>query len=126
MSKYSELLEERGWTVLLEETFGDWQGDFAITLKRGDVYAFTIIGYGSCGGCDWYQSVFDYLESDEDIAKAEEDMARELEEGIDTMGDKNLVVEYILSNERLGNDWYRHEDGWQVAVDRLVKSVRNG
>lgn len=142
MSNYSELLEKRGWTVLHEEVFGSWQGDYAITLKRNDIYAFTIIGYGSCSGCDTYEALIPYEEYDyevglngdgrytiknqKEIDEAGAVLAKDLEESIAVMGDKLLVVQYIASEERLANDWYRHEDGWQVAVDRLIKSVHHG
>ena len=56
----------QGWTVLHESVFGDWQGDYAITLKRGDIYAFTVIGYGSCSGCDHYEAAIPYERYDED------------------------------------------------------------
>lgn len=133
MSNYSALLEMQGWTVLHESVFGDWQGDYAITLKRGDIYAFTVIGYGSCSGCDQYEAAIPYERYDkndniingDEIQDALENLSLLYERTIDIRSDnKQDIIKYIGGEAREGFDWYRHEPTFEAEIETLVRSLQ--
>lgn len=133
VSKYASLLERRGWTILHESVFGDWQGDYAITLKRGDVFAFTVIGYGSCSGCDTYEALIPWEDVDDndnitnaaEIEEALEELSASYDQSVAFRStDKQEVIKYIGGEGREGLDWYRHDSTFEDEIMNLVKSLQ--
>ena len=59
-SSYNELIEmlhpDVSWTFEMDN---DYQGDFFTAGTDGQDWYFIQGSFGSCGGCDWLQSVFD-------------------------------------------------------------------
>lgn len=54
---YREALEDRGLKVVAETAFGDYQGDLVFVLRGPDGrHGVTVVGYGSCSGCDARQA----------------------------------------------------------------------
>jgi hypothetical protein len=42
-------------TIVMELRDDDYQGDERYLLEKNGKYGYTIIGFGSCSGCDWLQ-----------------------------------------------------------------------
>jgi hypothetical protein len=42
-------------TIVMELNDDDYQGDERYLLEKNGKYGYTIIGFGSCSGCDWLQ-----------------------------------------------------------------------
>ena len=66
---YDQIVATQG-EMLGNWTLGDWQGDYVYLLKNEDRYAFTVIGYGSCSGCDALEA----CESDEEFNELKEEI----------------------------------------------------
>lgn len=47
-------------TLIAENYFGSYQGDYIITLANGDTIELYKGGYGSCSGCDWLEAEKDW------------------------------------------------------------------
>lgn len=52
---YDTWMEELG-TVRAFANLGSYQGDYVYLIQDGDRWGTSIIGYGSCSGCDAYQA----------------------------------------------------------------------
>lgn len=111
---YQEMMTNSGYNVLAWETFGDYQGDYAAVLSNGMDYGFTVIGYGSCSGCDAL-------------------------EGCDTQEEYDTLMESVRNNIFWGNqydvrnkilnsfddnNWYRSDAGFNDSVMKLLKAVK--
>lgn len=109
-------LEARGLNIIAWETFGDWQGDYAVIFKANDnLFAFTVIGYGSCSGCD----VMEACENEKEYKELISDVVNSL---------KWTTAEEIVAqikDEYDDNNWYRHESTFKESVDKLIKAVSN-
>lgn len=134
MSNYSDLLKMRGWTILHESVFGDWQGDYAITLERNGVYGFIVIGYGSCSGCDAYEAAIPYethskltgeVTNQSEIDAAKENLSYRYEYEIPIISSsKREIIKYIGGEGREGLDWYRHDSTFESEIEYLVRSIQ--
>ena len=107
---YDEIVATQG-EILKDWVIGDWQGDYVYLVKNGDQYAFTVIGYGSCSGCDVLQS----CENDEEFNSLKEDIIS----GI-VWGTKQDVYDYINNQE--ANRWYFHEEEW-VDIRKEIMEI---
>ena len=54
---HQEILERQGFEILGWESFGSYQGDYAAVVKKDGKVGFTVIGYGSCSGCDALEAI---------------------------------------------------------------------
>ena len=55
---YEQLVESWGHTVISFDTTGHYQGDHEVLLRdAAGRWGITVIGYGSCSGCDALESV---------------------------------------------------------------------
>ena len=122
MSDYSAAIGRKGWTVLHEAVFGYHQGDYAMTLRKGDVFAFTVVGYGSCSGCDWYEADVPWQEGPEREA-AIEVIAAELERTLDVTGSVTQIAAFIENDGRKALDWYRNESTFDDEIIALMRSL---
>jgi len=95
----------KGWTV------GDWQGDYVYLLKNGDKYGFTVIGYGSCTGCDSLQA----CENDKEFNELKEDIIKHI-----FWGTKQEVLDYAFNEN--ANRWYYHEEDF-VEIQKEIREM---
>lgn len=107
---YDEIVATQG-EIIKDWTLGDWQGDYVYLLKNGDKYAFTVIGYGSCSGCDALQG----CENDEEFNSLKEGIIN----GI-VWGTKQDVYDYVFNQE--ANRWYFHEKDW-VEIRKEIMEI---
>lgn len=106
---YDEIVATQG-EVLGDWVVGSWQGDYVYLLKNDDRYAFTVIGYGSCSGCDALEA----CSNDEEFNELKEDIIK----GI-VWGTKQEVHDYIFNQE--ANRWYFHEEHWEVIGKEILE-----
>lgn len=114
MPGYREMLEAEEIEILAWETFGSYQGDYAVVVKRNDLLGFIVIGYGSCSGCDAL-------------------------EGCDTQEEYDSLMLGVLSSIQWGgpeairskitnlfddNNWYRHDEGFVDSIAKLLKAIK--
>lgn len=57
---YAEAMEAAGAKVLAFEEFGSYQGEWWAKVEFNGVTGFVGGSYGSCSGCDAFQSEFGY------------------------------------------------------------------
>ena len=107
---YYEIVATQG-EILKDWIIGDWQGDYVYLLKNGDKYAFTVIGYGSCSGCDALEG----CENDEEFNRLKESIIN----GI-VWGTKQDVYDYVFNQE--ANRWYFHEEDW-VGIRKEIMEI---
>lgn len=60
MSDYRDALEQAGAEVLCFEHFGSYQGDWWAKVTYNSETFWVTGSYGSCSGCDAFQSEFGY------------------------------------------------------------------
>ncbi len=63
---YQEALEKAGAKVLAFEAFGSYQGTWLAIVERDGEIGIVEGSYGSCSGCDAFQSEFDYSSAPEE------------------------------------------------------------
>lgn len=125
-------LERLGYEILAWEEFGSYQGDYAAIVKSGSNIGFVVIGYGSCSGCDelqacdwpWWNNGSE--ETKKRFEKADQEI-RSLFEGIErsiVWGSPSDLTRFILSNERSGLDWYRHDSSFKESRKNLVEALK--
>lgn len=107
---YDEIVETQG-DIIKDWTLGYYQGDYVYLLKNGDKYAFTVIGYGSCSGCDALEGCGD----DEEFNELKEDIVNSI-----VWGTKQDVLDYVTNQE--ANRWYFHEEDW-VEIRKEIKEI---
>ncbi len=101
--------------IIKEYIVGEWQGDYVYLLKNGERFGFTVIGYGSCSGCDVLQG----CENDEEFNELKEDVIK----GI-FWGTAEEVRDYITNNN--ANRWYYTEHDWKTIRRELKAELRKG
>lgn len=108
--------EERGMNIVAWETFGDWQGDYAVVFKANDnLFAFDVIGYGSCSGCDSMEA----CETEKEYKELISGVVNRLQ-----WLSADQTIDRI-NNEFDDNNWYRHEPTFKESIGRLVKAIKN-
>lgn len=112
--------------VLVWQAVGDYQGDYFALLKGPDGrYGFTVIGYGSCSGCDalqdarWYSS---------DREKAITDVTALLErtrEGVHWEDTKEAMHKYLTSecDREMKETYISNEDEKKALWPKLLAAV---
>lgn len=53
---YESLLETLEYEIVYSGEFGDYQGDYLVMFKKDNRFGYLQFGFGSCSGCDSYQS----------------------------------------------------------------------
>lgn len=76
MSGYQEALEAAGATVIVFKEFGSYQGEWWAKAAYNGETGWVSGSYGSCSGCDAFQSEFGYS-GDERCPEHEHDYAFE-------------------------------------------------
>lgn len=111
---YREMLEAEEVEILAWETFGSYQGDYAIVLKRNDMLGFLVIGYGSCSGCDALESC--------STQEAYDSLMLSVLSSI-SWGGPQFIREKI-TNLFEDNNWYRHDAGFVDSIANLLKAIK--
>lgn len=126
---YTEMVKDWGHDVLLWECFGSYQGDFVVLLRGGDRYGFLVIGYGSCGGCDAFESACDSVDWDqrdnwraipEVIQLAESLKARVRWDSAEGLAD------YLSDSYVQEQNWSWYEEGFKECIQRIADKLRFG
>ena len=66
---YREAMEAAGATVYEFREFGDWQGTWVALVSFNGSMGWVEGAYGSCSGCDAYESEFGYSDSEINFQK---------------------------------------------------------
>lgn len=110
---YEELLADVA-DVEYSEDFGSYQGDSVFLLRHVPTgqYGFTVVGYGSCSGCDAMQA----CSSLSDLEALRDQMLAGIHWGLP--GD---LAARITAR---GLDWWCYDDDAQRAIGALVARLR--
>ena len=113
---YEEGLESRGFEILEWVTFGSYQGDYAVILKKDGVFGFGVIGYGSCSGCDSLYA----CDSDKEF--------QELLDRVISFIDFGTTTDLIskINNEFDDNNWFRHDRDFEENKSKLIQALMKG
>lgn len=139
---YKEILERQGVDIIAFESFGDYQGDYAAIVKKDGKVGFTVIGYGSCSGCDALEALKDnynvnyypYDENEEPLARNEEqteelhkfhnalqEYADQLESNIEYGSYEELKEKITGADNRI--KWYSKYAGFKEAQNDLMAQL---
>jgi hypothetical protein len=100
-------------TIIKDWNIGYWQGDYIYLLKNGDKFGFTVIGYGSCSGCDALEGCGSQEEVDE--------LKKSVVDSI-LWSTADEIEKYITNEE--ANRWYFHEDEWETVQAELIQELK--
>ena len=114
MPGYREMLEKEEVEILAWETFGDYQGDYAVIVKKDGMLGFVVIGYGSCSGCDALEGCDTQEEYDSLMSSTLNSIS---------WGGADFIRAKI-ANLFDDNNWYRHDAGFVDSIAKLVKAVK--
>ena len=114
MPGYREMLEKEEVEILAWETFGSYQGDYAVIVKRNDMLGFLVIGYGSCSGCDALESCDTQEEYDALMLSVLSSIS---------WGGKDFIIKKV-ANLFDDNNWYRHDEGFTDSITKLLKAIK--
>lgn len=106
---YDGIIATQG-EILKDWIIGDYQGDYVYLVKNNDKYAFTVVGYGSCSGCDALEA----CENDEDFNRLKESIINDI-----VWGTKQDVYDYVFNQE--ANRWYFYEEEWAVVRKEIME-----
>jgi hypothetical protein len=110
---WSELVASKGAKIVGNWVVGDYQGDELFLLRKGKQFAWVVIGYGSCEGCDWLMS----LETFAQVQEARDSVLS----GIEWQGKKTLL-DYLRTIDP-GNAFWLHEDGARAALSEAISTL---
>lgn len=136
---HENILERQGFEILGWETFGDYSGDYAAIVKKDGRVGFTVIGYGSCGGCDDLEALIDnygvYSSGDDEedsssefqndlheYHKALQEYADQLEKEVHYGSYEELKARITGSDNRI--KWYTKDVGFDASRKALLESLR--
>lgn len=109
---YDLLLRSLGYGIQEWITCGSYQGDHVALLRRADgAYGFTVIGYGSCSGCD-------ALEGCGSLASVDA-LRDELDNDIEWNVDPKALAATLMSKDE-ANHWWLHDSEMKAARDKIV------
>lgn len=111
---YEQLLEERGFTILAWEMFSQWQGDYATIVEKEGKIGFTVIGYGSCEGCDALYACDTPEETESLIQGVIADIS---------WGTVEELTEEIVNTDGKLNRWYHNDAGFKESIDTLLQAL---
>lgn len=142
---HQEILERKGFKIDAFEVFGDYQGDYAAIVEKDGKVGLTIIGYGSCSGCDALQAIQPWVWEpkreefsseaayEESVNKYENQMAayrEELQGYADNIERNTLFGSYEeLKNAITGDDgkikWYSSDEGFDKSKASLIAALES-
>jgi hypothetical protein len=110
-SSYEEIVRDFGCEVPGWETLGSYQGDHLVLLRDGERWGFTVIGYGSCSGCD-------ALEAAGENVREVQALADGIFDGIHWEPSAEAMAAHLASRDG-ANEWWINEDEAASALDRF-------
>lgn len=122
VSNYEALIESFEMESLIHIDDADWQGDSFVLLRNRNQYGILIFGFGSCSGCDAFESIVDRYanqKSNVEIIKDLNDFRDEMYSSI-AWRSRDEMIEYV-STKDFGLEWYGFNDGGR----KFVKELKN-
>lgn len=127
-SSYESMLSSAGLDILEWQAVGDYQGDYYTVVRDSSGrYGFTVIGYGSCSGCDALEAATPWYSDEDpdwsDIVSLREDILS----GVRYFDSKAEIAEFIQVEieKNSGKDWYYYDDEILPALRELAKSLED-
>lgn len=99
---YQEMVRSLGCEIVLQQTLGVYEGDLLMLLRKGKQWAFLVVGYASCSGCDSLES------AQRDGARALMELRTSIKSRIRWTARTNLLG--YLRMKDFETEWYYHED----------------
>lgn len=123
---YEDCFSALGFEILEWIICGSYQGDYVCLLRKNGRYYFTVIGYGSCSGCDHYERSFGWSIDDTDeewgrVASFIEEYHSNVK-GFDTIGELQEYLKGCLFEGRECNDWWIYDSDVKVAMTKISMS----
>lgn len=113
---YGEGLKSLGFEILEWVTFGSYQGDYAVILKKDETLGFVVIGYGSCSGCDALEA----CDSDKEYRELLQSVIQNIHWGTQ----EELLSK--INDEYNDNNWYRYDDDFSQNKSKLIEALIKG
>lgn len=120
---YRGALEAAGATVFAYEEFGDYQGEWWALVEHNGKRGWVTASYGSCSGCDSYESEIGSFWSDDEAEKAAH------AEKLRLFGAGYLLPQDIMSDEQAlaaskpSKEWYSERREAHAFVKKHVLSA---
>lgn len=109
---YEGLVDSFGVEIVFAEHDKDWQGDSFYLLKDEQRYGFLQFGWGSCSGCDAYESSRDMG------GNALEELRDELWEKVVWKDSLDGLRAYMVENDpKL--QWYGNRPSFKAFLEKL-------
>ncbi|MFE5290111.1 hypothetical protein ACFRAQ_34530 [Nocardia sp. NPDC056611] len=115
-------------TVVAVDLNEDYQGDVAAVLQKDrytygwidedNKFAFVVIGYGSCSGCDAWQSMYDDPKAKLEHCLGVLESARWF--------DNLAELQAWVASDDTTLQWYGHEDRWKLFQDKVAELKHGG
>lgn len=99
---------------------GSYQGDCIVFFKKGETYGMLNHAYGSCSGCDFYQSAYGYGNCDEVTSDALIELADHYLNSIRWFETKAEFIAYCTEK------WIEGDAGYHIDKEDYVKAMRDG
>ena len=99
---YEGAIRALGLDVIAAVDLGDWVA--VLGEDYGSRFAFLVIGYGSCSGCDAWEAA--------ENAAGRARLVADLLDGAKWFDEFEQVQAYVADAEYRDLEWYGHEDGW--------------
>lgn len=118
---YEDIVRSWGHEVVAFDTTGSYQGDHEALLRDSDGrYGITVIGYGSCSGCDHLEAIQPYDYADEsgdwsEVVKYRDELAGEVT-WFDAPSDAAAWIDARLNPD--GTHWWSHDEEIRAVLTR--------
>lgn len=127
---YKDAVIRPGDTIVDSLWAGDYQGDLYMILQDSEGrYGFTVIGYGSCSGCDWWEATRDDAEYDwetKTYRKPEviDRFVEQVQSGVQWFDSKmDLKVKLRTMLRERETYWYSNDKEWRAWAERQINSL---
>ncbi len=120
-ASYESLVARWGFEVVDMTIFGSYQGDYAVLLRDGDRWGWTVFGYGSCSGCDALEAAVGYSDDDpwnSDVQELSDGLLSGVKWGTSAELVTHLSDEYVQKGK-----WSWYEDGFQGHVHATIEKL---
>jgi hypothetical protein len=123
---YESCFAPLGFNVVEWICCGSYQGDYVVLLEKNGRFYFSVIGYGSCSGCDHYQAYFGYddkLDTDgcwSQVASFIEEYHGSMR-GFDTLDELQAYLKECLVEGSDCNDWYLYDEEKRQAFSKIAR-----
>lgn len=118
---YDTWMEELG-TVRAFANLGSYQGDYVYLIQDGDRWGTSIIGYGSCSGCDAYEAAEwddEYALQDGREPTAVASLRQDLQSNVRWFSSLDEARGYLLGDKRQLQWWGTYAE----ELDQFVATL---